>query len=702
MRLHLLVTLVLSLAVQSAFSQFNCASDLIHDRKLKEDSTYRKNVEQTLVALQKNIQTQRVNRSVNAWFGLASATYTIPVAVHIIHTGQAIGTAGNPHDTTIQNTIAYLNSIYGGTMPGVEGAGNIGIQFVLANRDPNNNPTTGITRMDGSGIPNYTAYGVNAQTTNGVDHVDLKLIAAWDPTLYYNIYVVTKIDGNSGSGTFVAGFASFPSNFPIVDGTVMLAGQMRPNTKTLPHEIGHALSLHHPFRNPADPTSTQCPTNTSCAVDGDGICDTQPITIPPGFVCRTGDPNTCAPGNAPYTINTENNFMNYTTCFTLFTNDQRDRMIASLSLPGRKSLVNSWAKLPVYAYSFAPARAAACTPITIGDGVNNDYAGLYSVAVEDRYFSSGTTTYDGGYIDLSASPLHLIPASQGASFTFQSVVYGYNYEQVSAWVDFDDNGIFDPGEKIVKVDTLPRNLSLTGVQSTRTFSVPYGAITNKVLRMRVINEVSTVYGSGFTINDACYTPEYGQAEDYPFYITSVLPIQWKYFRGNRKEADVILDWATATESQSKYFVIERSTDGTYFTPVGTVAATGKATGSAYTYTDVQATAPLYFYRLKQVSADGSSKLSNVVIIRSDDSKTTNMVVANPFNNVIDIRFDQPITSAAELVVTDISGKTILKKSLSAGAQRAMIDLSGKQIAKGIYVLQAKFENKVITKKIMKN
>src|SRR5258708_110556 len=62
-------------------------------------------------------------------------TYTIPVVVHIIHNGGA----ENISDGQVQNAIADLNTKYARNYADQ-------IQFCLAQRDPNGNATTGITR----------------------------------------------------------------------------------------------------------------------------------------------------------------------------------------------------------------------------------------------------------------------------------------------------------------------------------------------------------------------------------------------------------------------------------------------------------------------------------------------------------------------------------------------------------------------------
>lgn len=275
--------------------------------------------------------------------------YTIPVVVHVMHTGGAVGTIYNPTDAQIIGAIDYLNQIYGGTYAGmqepVEGGGvvNMELQFVLAKRTPSCGSTNGIERIDASSLPSYVAKGVNSSNSDGTPDYILKDFARWDPTEYYNIWVVNKIDGKDGTvGQFTAGFAYFAGAPARLDGTIMLATQMKTGQKTLPHEIGHAFNLYHVFEG--SNISTVCPTNTDCTANGDGVCDTDPVSKNANgsgvidFTCRTGT-NTCTGTN--YTKNTENNFMGYTYCYTLFTNGQKARVQAAMTLPGRASLFTS-------------------------------------------------------------------------------------------------------------------------------------------------------------------------------------------------------------------------------------------------------------------------------------------------------------------------------------------------------------------------
>ena len=367
----LIACLLLELSPLHTIAQPICGFDHVHAKKMREDINYQKQVISTENSIRTWIKQHpapvtrpggnKIVTGGNAPHTLS--TITIPVVVHVIHTGGDVGTIYNPSDAQILRAINYLNSVYNGTYPGTQGAGDLGIQFALAQRDPNCNPTNGINRVDGSGVAGYVSGGINVDNFSGADEVSVKDLSRWDNTQYYNIWIVNRIDGNDGtSGQYIAGFAYFPGIGAAKDGIVMLATQMETGQKTLPHEIGHAFSLYHPFQGSAD--VAVCPSNTDCNLQGDQVCDTPPISenINPmtgviDFSCRSdlSAPNNVNPcTGALFTPATEYNYMNYTTCYNQFTVGQAQRMQASLAT-GRASLAAS-------SGAVAPSGASCSTP----------------------------------------------------------------------------------------------------------------------------------------------------------------------------------------------------------------------------------------------------------------------------------------------------------------------------------------------------
>jgi hypothetical protein len=677
-----------------------CGSDLFLEKQLSSNTSLRVISEQNQKAVAKVVEQQKAASLVGSYYGMQAAIYKIPVVVHVLHTGGAEGTVHNPSTADIQGAIDYLNSVFDGSLPGGEGVGDIGIKFEFATRDPLNNPTTGINRVNLGSIPDYVNYGVRLQTANGLDDAYLKSLVRWSPDLYYNLYIVNRIDGNDGAccSAFVAGYAQFPGVFTNTDGAVILARVMKPNSKTLPHEIGHALGLAHPFEGWSPGVSGNpdtCPSTLpgTCATTGDQICDTDPITQP-AFVARTGI-NPCTGGL--YSINTEHNFMNYTDRFTLFTPDQKARMLAYMTFPWRASLASSWATTVAYPYSFSSA-LPTCPSASSIPGMNTFDAGLVGFRVDNRAFSSGLTATDPGYIDKSGSPLHLIPLSPSASYSLSADVFSQYYrQQLAVYVDYNNNGGFEAGERIVYEDEIAApGASITRL--TRSFTVPGSAVSNTILRMRVINEETSIYGN--LITSGCYQPVYGQTEDFPVFIAGVLPVEYKYFKGRKTGDDVLIEWGTSATANSNTFDVERSANGATFEKIGTVGSVQNKRD--YFFKDKDALLPLYFYRLKQTDAAGQSKYSSTIIIRNDQESKAQLVrVTNPFRDVIELAFEEVYTKPATIELMDLNGRRIMLRQMPAGQKTLKIDVGNDHLASGVYMLKLHVGELSVTKKIIK-
>ena len=161
----------------------------------------------------------------------------IPVVVHVIHD---LGNE-NISDASIQNAIDILNANINGQganflsqTPDVfaKVRGEAKVEFRLAKKDPNGEPTTGVNR-------------VRSSLTDQPEPRDaVKSLSYWNSYQYFNIWTVKRFAPQPDGNTLL-GYAQFPySGSMSTDGVVLLASQMV-SGGTLTHEVGHWLGLRH-------------------------------------------------------------------------------------------------------------------------------------------------------------------------------------------------------------------------------------------------------------------------------------------------------------------------------------------------------------------------------------------------------------------------------------------------------------------------
>lgn len=112
---------------------------------------------------------------------------------------------------------------------------------------------------------------------------------------------------------------------------------------------------------------------------------------------------------------------------------------------------------------------------------------------------------------------------------------------------------------------------------------------------------------------------------------SALPIELIKFNYNIQNEMIELVWQTDLELGNDYFVIEKSTDGKYFQPLGRRNGAGNS-DITHRYSFIDSTPSLKnFYRLKQVDLDGKYTYSHILFVNFPLIKQFT-ILANPTRN----------------------------------------------------------------------
>lgn len=407
----------------------------------------------------------------NATATLVNTTtiYTLPVVVHVIHTGTVVGAIGNPNNTQINAMIANLNSAFRKKV-GLYGGADMKIQFKLAIRGPGCTTTNGIVRINGSSITNYVTGGItNYNVAGSADEKLVKNLSRWPNTDYINIWIVNKINGNA---FYPGGYAYFPEyNSALTDGLVLQASVVNGTNKTIVHEMGHFFGLYHTFYDDANETS--CAANTDCTTQGDKVCDTE---VHLNMPCSTAN-NSCN-GSTPFIVadtvkhyTVLNNYMGYTDCQWMFTEGQKTRartaffnyrygLFTSKALTAANNLIPTVACIPTATLGLSP------------------YYGIEKVEFNTLKVYSNSSMADGSfYVDRSCNQSTNI--TQGLSYTLIITGSYQNPHRIKAFIDYNNDGDFD--------DVNETLLSVYTGKVAKKIIIPVSVvITGLPLRMRIV------------------------------------------------------------------------------------------------------------------------------------------------------------------------------------------------------------------------
>lgn len=166
------------------------------------------------------------------------------------------------------------------------------------------------------------------------------------------------------------------------------------------------------------------------------------------------------------------------------------------------------------------------------------------------------------------------------------------------------------------------------------------------------NEDNILYACDGSINE----PQY--AKNVTMLDCGTLPVELLHFDVRVDASNAELTWATATETNSDYFAIERSFDGIAWETINYVQSAGNSNQVVeYSYTDENLADGMYYYRLKQVDFDGAFEYFSPIVVE--------------------------VTAATEFQITRVekAGEMVtLTANFEAGAQLVIFDAMGNLIS----------------------
>lgn len=181
-----------------------------------------------------------------------------------------------------------------------------------------------------------------------------------------------------------------------------------------------------------------------------------------------------------------------------------------------------------------------------------------------------------------------------------------------------------------------------------------------------------------------------------------LPVSLDSFKAEKKQNSVALNWETANEKNIAEYIVERSTDGTNFSPIGTVAATNNDS-SVYTFDDANiSNATVLYYRLIVVQANGDRVSSRVVAVTVNFIIQLKAVQPNPFDSNLLIRVSSQVEKMVSFKMVDITGRTVFTHHKPVYRGTNVIELNNLgRLMSGLYIIKMSDGSSVTTFKAVK-
>lgn len=181
----------------------------------------------------------------------------------------------------------------------------------------------------------------------------------------------------------------------------------------------------------------------------------------------------------------------------------------------------------------------------------------------------------------------------------------------------------------------------------------------------------------------------------------VLPVEMLSFRATKVDKTAQLHWDAIMTTQVGQFVVERSTDGAHFQPVGEVKAGMPNQKEAYNWIDNAPFSGINYYRLSWVEF-GKKSYSNIVSVIFD--KIFDVKVSpNPAFEVVRVDIaSSKDNGEATLEIIDLAGRSLMTRKISTnnGITQTSFDLTN--FVSGAYIIRVQQDSQTIHHKLIKN
>jgi len=247
------------------------------------------------------------------------------------------------------------------------------------------------------------------------------------------------------------------------------------------------------------------------------------------------------------------------------------------------------------------------------------------------------------------------------------------------------------------VDIYAQRINSTGMVQWTADGVPVSTATGNQLTPVAVNS----FGSTVIVSwRDSRTLANGEIYAARLQSNGVLPIRSLTINAVVKNTSIDVKWTTIDESNTDFFIIEKSSDGARYSSIGSIKAKGTGNG-AYLLNDVTPVKGANYYRIKTTDKNGASYYSSIALVQYDkEGKAVLVVYPNPVQQVATLQLANVAKGNYQLRVYDLSGRAVLQQRVTVAAEYQTIPISFIGLPANNYVIQLEANKRAVISKLV--
>jgi len=163
----------------------------------------------------------------------------------------------------------------------------------------------------------------------------------------------------------------------------------------------------------------------------------------------------------------------------------------------------------------------------------------------------------------------------------------------------------------------------------------------------------------------------------------VVSIELNFFTAELEKNKVLVRWETASEENSDYFIVERTSNGRDWENLRRIEAVGNSQSNQYyEMEDLNFSSGTSYYRLKEVDIDGNVSYSDIRAVTAKDDLGVTEIYPNPVQNQLFVKMSN--AEETKPTIFNSVGKVIFVPFVQ---EDHAIILDTERVKDGIYFLQ---------------